>query len=96
LVSQDAEKQLKYLRQINANRQKLMKTELEFKLLEEDPNASAISNAAYGRVHFPHGASPLAQPSSERDLSSLQLCSKIHSDLHVASTGKRNRFKKPR
>jgi hypothetical protein len=67
LVAQDAEKQLKYLRQVNVNnRQKLVKMKLEFKLLEKDPNSFGISNVACGREHFPCGPSPLAQPSSER------------------------------
>jgi DNA repair exonuclease SbcCD ATPase subunit len=67
LEAQDAEEQLQYLRQVNANsRQKLMEMELELKLLEEDPNAFGVSNAACGREHFPRGPSPVAQPSCER------------------------------
>jgi hypothetical protein len=67
LEAQDAEEQLQYLRQVNANnRQKLMEMEVELKLLGEDPNAFEILNAACGREHFPCGPSPLAQPSCER------------------------------
>jgi hypothetical protein len=67
LVAQDAEKQLKYLRQVNAsNRQKLIKMELEFELSEKDPNVFGISNATCVREHFPYGPSTLAHPSSER------------------------------
>jgi DNA repair exonuclease SbcCD ATPase subunit len=67
LEAQDAEEQLQYLRQVNANsRQKLMEMELKLKLLEEDPNAFGISNAACGKEHFPRGPSPVAQPLCER------------------------------
>jgi hypothetical protein len=68
LAAQGAEKQLKYFRQVNASkRQKLIKMELEFELLEKDSYTYGISNAACGRKHFPHCLSPLCQSSSERE-----------------------------
>jgi hypothetical protein len=66
LVAQNSEKQLNYLRVVNASeRQKLIKMKLEFEMLE-DSYAFDISHAVYGRENFPPGAPPLGQPSSER------------------------------
>jgi hypothetical protein len=53
LVAQDAEKQLKHLRQVNArNRQNLIKMHLDFEILGKDTHAFGISNTACVREHF--------------------------------------------
>ncbi|XP_077897279.1 melanoma inhibitory activity protein 2-like [Ictidomys tridecemlineatus] len=58
-----AERNLHYFMKQNArNRQKLTERELQLELLEEDPCALGVSNAALGRKHSPNGPSPLGPP----------------------------------
>nr|XP_027779464.1 LOW QUALITY PROTEIN: melanoma inhibitory activity protein 2-like [Marmota flaviventris] len=58
-----AERNLHYFMKQNArNRQKLTERELQFELVEEDPCALGVSNAALGRKHSPNGPSPLGPP----------------------------------
>jgi hypothetical protein len=46
----------KYFKKANANnRQKLIKMELEFELVEKYPYTFVILNAAYDKEHFPEG-----------------------------------------
>ncbi|XP_023079400.1 melanoma inhibitory activity protein 2-like isoform X3 [Piliocolobus tephrosceles] len=50
LAARAAERNLNYLRKVNAhNRQKLAETEYKIKLLEEDPYALDVPNTAFGR-----------------------------------------------
>uniref|UniRef100_A0A8D2DLU3 Uncharacterized protein n=1 Tax=Sciurus vulgaris TaxID=55149 RepID=A0A8D2DLU3_SCIVU len=65
LAAWSAEKNLKYLKIVNAhNRQKLTEMEFKFKLLEEDLYALNVSNTAFGRELPLYGPSPLVQSSS--------------------------------
>ncbi|XP_048650443.1 LOW QUALITY PROTEIN: melanoma inhibitory activity protein 2-like [Marmota marmota marmota] len=58
-----AERNLHYFMKQNArNGQKLTERELQFELVEEDPCALGVSNAALGRKHSPNGPSPLRPP----------------------------------
>ncbi|KAM4862442.1 LOW QUALITY PROTEIN: melanoma inhibitory activity protein 2-like [Urocitellus parryii] len=58
-----AERNLHYFMKQNArNRQKLTERKLQFELVEEDPCALGVSNAALGRKHSPNGPSPLGPP----------------------------------
>ncbi|XP_077897272.1 melanoma inhibitory activity protein 2-like [Ictidomys tridecemlineatus] len=58
-----AERNLHYFMKQNArNRQKLTERELQLELVEEDPCALGVSNAALGRKHSPNGPSPLGPP----------------------------------
>ncbi|XP_023480120.2 melanoma inhibitory activity protein 2 isoform X2 [Equus caballus] len=66
LAARNAERNLNDLRKENAhNRQKLTETEFKFELLEKDPYALDVPNAAFGREHSPYGPSPLGRPSPE-------------------------------
>ncbi|XP_021501430.1 melanoma inhibitory activity protein 2 isoform X2 [Meriones unguiculatus] len=66
LAARTFERNLNDLRKENAlNRQKLTETEFKLELLEKDPYALDVPNAAFGREHSPYGPSPLGRPSSE-------------------------------
>ncbi|XP_042636585.1 melanoma inhibitory activity protein 2 [Orycteropus afer afer] len=66
MAARTAERNLNDLRKENAhNRQKLTEREFKYELLEKDPYALDVPNAAFGREHSPYGPSPLGRPSSE-------------------------------
>lgn len=66
LAARTAERNLNDLKKENSYlRQKLTETEIKFELLEKDPYAVDVPNAAFGREHSPYGPSPLGRPSSE-------------------------------
>ncbi|XP_051002614.1 melanoma inhibitory activity protein 2 isoform X2 [Acomys russatus] len=66
LAARTLERNLNDLRKENAlNRQKLTETEFKFELLEKDPYALDVPNAAFGREHSPYSPSLLGRPSSE-------------------------------
>nr|XP_033808109.1 melanoma inhibitory activity protein 2 isoform X2 [Geotrypetes seraphini] len=66
LAARAAERQLNDFRKENThNRQKLTEAEFKLELLEKDPYAFDVSNAAFGRENSPRGPSPLGRPSSE-------------------------------